>query len=253
MEELSQTHNMFRSLQLDTDEYLIPAGNWSDLQSWLKESIATGKIQNNTHILTFFQTRAIPNFDFLQPFTDENRGCHINNSAEQADCLVKRSNVTYLQAYDCEKTTLPKPSFGWRAKKQIYRPSFVLNHFVHYSTVTHRIIEAPDEASPPFIQRRPYERRVDELTEAFMLHAKTTHPDSTKHWQNLCKGTGEEEKKKCPIGFAYIQEENGRVVAGSERTKDGYARNCYQHKRIQNGIVPKLEKMLSHKKKRMVV
>jgi len=40
--------------QLDVDEYLIPAGHWTDIQSWLKGSVTTGKIQNKTNILSFF-------------------------------------------------------------------------------------------------------------------------------------------------------------------------------------------------------
>jgi hypothetical protein len=230
--------------QLDTDEYLIPAGNWSDLQSWLKDSIAAGTIENNTHILTFFQTRAIPIFQFLQPFVDKSKGCDKSTSIEQAKCLSKQSNVTYLQAYDCERNPLPKPDFGWRAKKQIYRPSFVLNHFVHYSTVTRRIHDAPNEASPPFIQRRPYERRVNELTEGFMLHTKTTSPYATKQWRILCRKAGEEKQKKCPIGFPYTQDATGHVLDESQTTNNGFVRNCYQHSRIQHGMVPKLEKLL---------
>jgi hypothetical protein len=237
-------HAFCSASKFDTDEYLIPAGKWNDIYSWLKESIASGKIDENTHILSFFQTRAIPNFDFLEPYLDD-KDCMKGRSDDEPTCLVRRPNVTFLQAYDCERTTLPKPGYGWRAKKQIYRPEFVLNHFVHYSTVTRRLKESPYEDSPLFIQRYPYERRVDELTEGFMLHTKTTNPSSTRGWNQSCRGTLVSERKKCPIGFSFLQNETGFVQnEKSPLTLEGYARNCYAHGRIQNDLVFKLEELL---------
>jgi hypothetical protein len=113
-------------LQLDADEYLIPLGNWSDVQSWLRESVANEMIGKDTHILSFFQTRAVPNYLFMEEYDDGSKDCAQAQNAKEAACLAKRRNVTFLQAYDCERTPLPKPDFGWRAKKQIYRPSVSL-------------------------------------------------------------------------------------------------------------------------------
>jgi hypothetical protein len=59
----------------------------------------------------------------------------------------KDPNKTYLATYNCEPTTHPKPHWAWRAKKQLYRPDFVLNHFVHYSLVTKEILDKPMDAS----------------------------------------------------------------------------------------------------------
>jgi hypothetical protein len=222
--------------QLDVDEYLIPAGQWTDIQSWLKESVMSGKIENNTNILSFFQTRAMPNIEFME-------SCNKDDQDQQ--CLMKRDNITFLQAYDCERTMLPKPDFGWRAKKQIYRPNYVLNHFIHYSTVTQRIHEAPKEDSPPYNQRRPYERRVDELEEAFMLHTKTTYPSATKNWVKSCKGQSEEDRNKCPVGIAYsLDSTEGEDLQQLNTTKAGFACNCYQHQRIQNDLAAKLQNFL---------
>lgn len=174
----------------------------------------------------------------------DNKECQKGQSAEVPACLEKQPKKTFLQAYDCERTPLPKPSFGWRAKKQIYRPDFVWNHFVHYSTVTRRLKDAPHEASPPFIQRYPFERRVDELTEGFMLHTKSTYPSATRGWERSCRETSEEGRKKCPIGFAYFQDEQGSVQNEKPLTRDGFVRNCYKHSRIQNNLVSKLEELL---------
>jgi hypothetical protein len=231
--------------QLDVDEYLIPAGDWTDIQSWLKESVRTGKIEKKTNILSFFQTRAVPNINFMDSCT-----CYKDDhDQDQPQCLMKRENITFLQAYDCERTVLPKPDFGWRAKKQIYRPHYVLNHFVHYTTVTQRIHDAPHEDLPLYNQRRPYERRVNELEEAFMLHTKTTYPSATRKWTTSCTGQSEEDKKKCPVGIAYSLDDSTEVDDLQKRlntthTKAGFAYNCYQHKRIQNELADKLQAFL---------
>jgi hypothetical protein len=174
----------------------------------------------------------------MEPFLDGDRSKCGAGTAEESQCLAKRGNATYLEAYDCEYTPLPKPDFAWRAQKQIYRPSFVLNHFIHYTTVTSRIHEAPKELSPPFIQRKPYERRVDELTEAFMLHTKTTAPPATQKWKYSCQGTND---KKCPVGIPFP---NGVSSGAKTETEDGLAFNCYQHERIQNDLSIQLRGIL---------
>jgi hypothetical protein len=125
--------------QLDPDEYFVPSGNWTDIQSWLRESVAYGHIGKDTHILSFFQTRAIPNFRLMETYDDGSKECKQSKNSKEPECLAKINNVTFLQEYDCERTSLPKPNFGWRAKKQIYRPS-VSELFVYRSDVCHLII-----------------------------------------------------------------------------------------------------------------
>lgn len=230
--------------QLDTDEYLIPASNWTDIRTWLQEA---DKQSPKTRIHSFFQTRALPNVAFMDPLADTNE----DDCRRDSSCLAKRSNVTFLQAYDCKRTPLPKPYFGWRAKKQIYDPRFVLDHFVHYSTVTARLLEAPKERSPPFNAGPPYERRSDELTEAFMLHTKTTYPAATKRWKNQCRKVDEDGLKNCPVGIAHDLAGLGGVIEGHEYeltdkllSKEGFAKNCYPHARIQHDLAGQLEELL---------
>jgi hypothetical protein len=220
-------------ISFDTDEYLIPQSNWTDLKSWLMTSRKNGKITNNTHILSFFQTRALPNVDYMDPYVGKEPECR------SGDCLAKQENATFLEAYDCEQTSLPKPDYGWRAKKQMYRPDFVLNHFVHYTTVTRRVHEAPKERSPAFVQGHPYERRVDELTEAFMLHTKTTNPSSTKDWQSKCRDP--KNPKNCPVGIPFPTLKTSRA---GNHSANGLAHNCYPHERVQNEFKQKLEQLL---------
>lgn len=237
-------------ISFDTDEYLIPQGNWSNIKEWLQESVRSGKIGDKTNILSFYQTRALPNMNHMEPFilgslAIGNQDSKCGATIQESQCLTKREDITYLEAYDCEYTALPKPDFAWRAQKQIYRPLFVLNHFVHYSTVTRRILEAPQEASPPFIQRKPYERRVNELTESFMLHTKTTAPPATLKWKYLCRADND---KKCPVGIPFSNA--NQLSPGENSTKDGLAYNCYQHDRIQNDLSIKLRELLKPLRKR---
>lgn len=225
----------------DTDEYLIPQKNWTDIQTWLKSGVASGAIAPKTNILSFYQTRALPNIEFMQPYieTDPSSMCTPNPKGE-AMCLAKSASSTFLETYDCEPTPLPKPDYGFRAKKQLFRPSFLLNHFVHYTTVTRRIHEAPEQASPPFDQRLPYERRVDELTEAFMLHTKTTDPAATANWTERCRNI--DEMKHCPVGIAWpLREEAG---SQSKVNSDGFGYNCYQHARIQKDLGLKVRRLV---------
>eukprot|EP00546_Thalassionema_frauenfeldii_P011998 CAMPEP_0178912968 /NCGR_PEP_ID=MMETSP0786-20121207/10573_1 /TAXON_ID=186022 /ORGANISM="Thalassionema frauenfeldii, Strain CCMP 1798" /LENGTH=793 /DNA_ID=CAMNT_0020585641 /DNA_START=205 /DNA_END=2589 /DNA_ORIENTATION=+ len=232
----------------DSDEYLIPQGRWNSIRHWLQES---DQIREDNYILSFYQSRAKPRIDFMMSNDDD-------DDKMNSRFLVKQSNVTYLQAYDCESDPLPKDgATKWRAMKQIYQPSYVLNHFVHYSTVTQRLLTHPKEPSPAFIQRRPYERRVNELEEAFMLHTKTTGPSQTRGWQSLCvvvvvvaeddddnakkKNKKKKQRRSCPIGIPFpldhdtINNNNNNNTA----TQDGLKYNCYQHKRVQD-LVPKL-------------
>ena len=120
---------------LDVDEYLIPVGKWSSIRHWLESVTQRTHNYRSTKILSFFQTRALPNIDLM-----------ISTKDGQVD---KNNSKTFMETYNCEPTTHPKPqSWAWRAKKQIYKPEFVLNHFVHYSVVTRRILDEPQKSSP---------------------------------------------------------------------------------------------------------
>ena len=212
------------------DEYLIPQGKWNSIKQWLKEGVGD---KSESHILSFYQSRAAPNIEFMEP------------DGKSSGCLSKRSNVTFLEAYDCESEPLPKPKDKWRAMKQIYRPWYVLNHFVHYSTVTKRILSNPEQASPGFIEKAPYERRVDEVNEAFMLHAKTTTPEATKNWNIKCHVSAAANKKNtaCPVGIAFPLDADSTAASNSTTSADGMVYNCYRHKSVQE-LVPKLEKAM---------
>jgi hypothetical protein len=45
-------------------------------------------------------------------------------------------NYTMLQAYNCDRQKPGEKKAKMPAEKQIYRPDYVKQHFVHYSTIT---------------------------------------------------------------------------------------------------------------------
>ncbi|KAL3779330.1 hypothetical protein ACHAW5_007363 [Stephanodiscus triporus] len=171
-----------------------------------------------------------------------------------------------------EPTTHPKPNWAWRAKKQVYRPDFVLNHFVHYSLVTRRILDKPEDTSDPvrdlidvflpniwlqcqttdirFIERAPFERRVNELTEGFLLHAKTTGPEKTSGWNELChrKGDGITRSSSCKVGIPsheiILGEYNLSAGEDGNAISAAFESNCYRHGRVMKDYVPRLESAL---------
>mmetsp|Transcript_32071 Transcript_32071/g.71982 ORF Transcript_32071/g.71982 Transcript_32071/m.71982 type:complete len:192 (+) Transcript_32071:158-733(+) len=160
--------------------------------------------------------------------------------------LVKDPNKTFLETYNCEPTVHPKPQeWAWRAKKQIYNPSHVLNHFVHYSVVSKQVLDNPMESSPRFVERKPFERRVDELNEGFMLHTKTTAPDKTRNWSEKCtRRGGGSQSKSCNVGIPSKQI-LGKLDPAVSDTNSGnvvsvFESNCYRHQSVIN-LIPHLE------------
>lgn len=218
----------------DSDEYFVPIGKWKSISEWLREGIS---IEKETHILSFFQTRAKPIAELMAPYQDD------SDCRGSSNCLAKNSSMTYLETYNCEPTTLPKPDWANRAKKQIYRPWYVLNHFVHYTMATTRINEYPEEVVPRYKANPPYERRADELTEAFMLHTKTTPPRDTVRWHRNC----EKSPGQCPVGVPHPLGGNGSGVVHGLGTQ--FKPNCYQNDRVLHEIGPRLRDALLKSKK----
>ena len=69
-------------ISLDVDEYLIPVSKkWANIKEWLMHVSATEK---TTKILSFYQTRALPNVDLMLPY---------NGSSDAKSCTVKSSDA----------------------------------------------------------------------------------------------------------------------------------------------------------------
>lgn len=232
---------------IDTDEYLVPMGKYNDMRE-----VVDAATKEGTHALSFRSTRAYPNFDFMEEFSNEGE-CGQKNDPR---CLNKKEEVPYIEAYNCDFTPLPKPDWSDRAKKQIYRPDYVLSHFVHYSTITTDILKTYSEAKAKkerwdsfFFERHKSERFTNELEEAVMVHTKTTVPGNTKGYRKTCKfGFVETWKEKCRVGFPIP---NNVLDVNASRT-DGYKYNCYTNDKLTNIFIPKLkEAMLKRKKAKL--
>ncbi|KAL7541803.1 hypothetical protein ACHAXR_011234 [Thalassiosira sp. AJA248-18] len=248
---------------LDADEYLIPTGKkWKSIRHWLENVTSS---ESSTKILSFYQTRALPNVDKMLRYEGRtSSACKVDKKADakkdgilNSMCLMKDRERTFMETYNCEPTTHPKPkAWAWRAKKQIYKPDFVLSHFVHYAVVTRQILDKPLETSPRFAERTPFERRVNELTEGFLLHTKTTGPESTSKWHEKCPRKGSTTKNSsCKVGIPSPQILLGEETNLSARGDDNepsidFESNCYRHGRVIDEWVPKLEKALQPFKKR---
>lgn len=141
---------------MDPDEYFIPMGNYT---SW-KQILDRVDQNEGRKVLKFRSTRARPLLSTLEPTYDEGvKECTKDMGKTHNQCLTKKAENTYLETYNCEYIKSPKPERFARAmvrndfcafcyimpkpqhsiiliQKQMYRPDFVLSHFVHYSTVT---------------------------------------------------------------------------------------------------------------------
>lgn len=176
-------------------------------------------------------------------------------------CLGPMAGKTFLQVYNCEFIRPPKPDRFARAMKQIYRPSFVLSHFVHYSTVT------ADMAMPYVDLKRlkngkepsmeihgsQWEREspdvfMNELTEGALIHARSVLPHDTRRRSAECYT---ESPYTCMMGFLceddvdFVDELHQKNVF---HNSDGSFCNCWRNKVVDDILVPKLESLLSNKR-----
>ena len=139
---------------LDIDEYLIPVQN----DTWGPMLEAKGK---NHPVLGLRESRTHPRFERMEEVSNAaicQRSADGDKQSREStpSCLVKRRNETFLSLYNCDTVKPPRPRVYFRNMKQIYRPDFVLSHFVHYSAVTRKIAEYyKDKADPSTFSRVP--------------------------------------------------------------------------------------------------
>eukprot|EP00980_Cylindrotheca_fusiformis_P030007 scaffold24174_cov117-Cylindrotheca_fusiformis.AAC.8 len=227
----------------DTDEYLVPMGNYTNLKDVVRDAE-----QNGTNILTLRSTRGKLRHVFAKE-TEYVERTKFNDTVVRG--LEKVPNVTFLEAYNCDSSPLPKSKIGDRAKKQIYRTDYVLNHFVHYSTVTKPFMEfyrdyADRKARWPRIVKEsfPSERVTDELNEAVMVHTKRVTLRNSRDTEKRCHMAARTNRlwrsKGCYIGFP---SPNGTAMYGHSG-EDGMEYNCFINKKVENYWVPLLNERL---------
>lgn len=178
---------------MDTDEYLVPMGNYTNMKDVLRNAASEG-----TNILSFRSTRGKLRLDSSEAADENGWG------------REKMSNVTFLNAYNCDLVRPPKPSWADRARKQVYRSDYVLYHFVHYSTVTAQMLETYEQTigrngkfQHHFKEHPPSERVTDEVQEAVMVHAKTLRGDTTGGYRQRCRINFDKKRLPCFVGFPW--------------------------------------------------
>jgi hypothetical protein len=174
-------------------------------------------------------------------------------------CVGPMKNKTFLQVYNCEYIRPPKPDRFKRAMKQIYRPSYVLSHYVHYSTVTTDMDQSysdfklihPDKEYIANIHKhnKHWENKnpemfMDEKTQGVLVHARSVLPLETKRRSGECSIGS---KFTCTLGF--LCEDDVKFVDDLHQDNifhnaDGSYCNCWKNKVIEDILVPKLEALL---------
>jgi Glycosyltransferase family 92 len=241
----------------DTDEYFIPSGNWSSVREMLQAGVADGRIDSATHILSFYETKAMLNYRFTEHYTDDSSS-DCPSTCTKCDCRKKRDDATFLEAF-CEPLPFPRKYPEAKTKmKQIYRPSFVLNHFVHYAAVTDLVNTRPKF---PRVVGYPIERRAKEFTEGYMLHTKTRLPHLSRNWNST--STCRQTPDKCSIGIPYPYYQgsadaiNGTFANnlpvdsnGHRLNEFGIPFNCYELRKVQEDLAIRLHHYLDPLKKK---
>jgi hypothetical protein len=153
-------------------------------------------------------------------------------------------NQTFMEAYNCDSSPMPKPEWAERARKQIYRADYVQYHYVHYSTVTQGLMRTYDDVKRGW--KRMYgertERVTDEINEATMLHTKTTTPEQTSRWEKRCHYQFDKKWRGCYVGFAWP---NGTEDPKNGHNENGMMYNCFANENFGNYWVPKLKDALN--------
>ena len=201
------------------------------------------------HIATFeYDSRNLP----LLPWWPESDPVSINDPklcGNQYSCfdLQVPKNTTILQTYNCDRQSGPKKDV-MPAEKQLYKPDYVLQHFIHYSSVT----VLSQMSRPEFekagynwlqtkMQPDPHSRFSNEQEEATMLHTKAVARQDTAGWDLACK-EGNSKKAMCRIGTPFPDSHNESIHG--TRDANGWIYNCYINKKTEQFWAPLLQRTL---------
>ena len=116
------------------------------------------------------------------------------------------------------------------AEKQLYRPDYVLQHFIHYSSVTvlaQMTMTEFEAAGFPWLKTKitpdPLSRFSDELNEATMLHTKAVARQDTAGWQKACMAGFNDKRARCRVGVPFpVDYDESRDGLGDDK---GWAYN----------------------------
>jgi hypothetical protein len=210
----------------DVDEFLVPMGSYTSLKQVLRD------LPTNVNIVDFRSSRTKLRLDATEPTSGQRSAPH-----------CKISGIPFLQAYNCDTELPPKPFSCDRARKEIYRTSHILLHFVHYSLVTKTVAAWYDPNNPDWTRYDSEllapEHQTDEVKEAIMLHSKSAN-EGTHSWKQECKSP--KRSGQCVIGIPWPRESWND---SSVKTADGYLYNCHENARILDYWIPKLKQAMA--------
>jgi len=230
--------------QFDIDEYLVPMGELTSLHPLIDKLDEEG-----TKIISFGSWRAWPRRKFIEdPLLTKMTGAK-ECGKRKGFCfqLTVPQNVTMLQAYNCDRQKPGKKTERMPAEKQLYRPDYVLHHFIHYSTVTamsNMNREDVEKSGHKWNPRNPFpdplSRFGNEENEALMLHTKAVAHQDTIHWETACLASYD-GGIFCRLGVPFPDDLTGVDIDAGE---NGLKFNCYVNHKIDDYFVPKLESEL---------
>ncbi|GKY99556.1 hypothetical protein MPSEU_000909900 [Mayamaea pseudoterrestris] len=234
---------------MDIDEYLVPMGN----DTW--NAVLDKADEDGVKALKLKSARGRPRLEFMDemPANSESQACEnmidARVSTAPEPCLVPRSNETILRVYNCDYIKLPRPERFSRAMKQIYRPDFVLQHFVHYSCVTtHMATYYKDRHDKETFQKGVKSEEwadmfVDELSQGVLVHTKSVLPHETIYRNRSCYLGS---KTPCPLGIACPASTPfvfGQHQSNSFHDERGEYCNCWVNEKLEK-LILKLERAL---------
>ena len=135
----------------------------------------------------------------------------------------------------------------------------MLNHFVHYSTVTADIAKlykdfGPDESYISNVHSAQWKRTspevfLDELTEGTLAHTKSVLPHESMYRSSVCKL---ESKLGCAIGYpcpAHVEFSDALHQKNVFHDDEGNYCNCWMNPHIEEVLAPKLKAALEEHQK----
>jgi hypothetical protein len=231
---------------IDTDEYLVPMRGNETWHSVLNDMERRGK-----HILKMRSSRGRPRLDLMEVL-DDPTACKSASRRKkrlpEEPCVTPRRNETFLRVYNCDYIKPPRPDRFQRAMKQIYRPAFVLSHFVHYSTVTTSMASYYHETrrhTKAITDNDWHDVFLDELTEGTLIHAKSVLPHETMTRTPSCKNAS---KYSCAVGHVCpdsVEFDDGIHQKNLFHDENGKYCNCWINQHVEKYWVPKLVEALA--------
>ena len=231
--------------QFDIDEYLIPMGDHNNITSLLDELD-----KEDTRIISFGSWRAWPRFALIEE-PERIHDKEVCWSPEPCFQLQIPMKHTMLQAYNCDRQKPGQKTSTMPAEKQLYKADYVLQHFVHYSSVT--VLSEKNKTEyekegfrwKPRAFPDPRQRFGDEVKEGLMVHTKAVARQDTAGWERVCHIDNLKQPKRrqglCRLGVPWPDDPE---EAKKNATEEGWAFNCFVNEKVEKYLVPRLEESL---------